>query len=244
MIGGFQAAMKGGSVKGAAILPDYTLGMATWLDFSDITKVYKDATNLVNTSGDKIYSVADKSGNGKNAVALYTTNRATYRPNILNGLSVGVVEGAEVLMRLSTLIKAVPYTIVFVFKLAGLTNDQRICDGTGRVIFGKINNQSTYHIYAGGAFVQYGTANLSAHIHTLENNNNGTSKIYLDAALASSGYVGAASVNNVSLFWSSGGGSGMQIGGYIAEYRVYNSILSVENLAIVHNFLKQKWGIT
>lgn len=71
-------------------------GLKLWLDFSDPTTLYTDnLTTNVTADSDKIYSVADKSGNTQTALQETEAKRPLYKTNIQNGKSSALFDGSN-----------------------------------------------------------------------------------------------------------------------------------------------------
>lgn len=231
-IGGLLAAS-------APFNPALVAGLLAWYDFSDPTTLFTDAgVTPVTADGDLIYQINDKSGNGRNQTQATGGNRATYKTNIKNGLSVGRGDGGD-LYRLVTYSYNQPFTI-FVVAMATGSASRQYFSGANNFGVG-LNTSNRIEMYAGAYQVSANNKYVNGQYHLFKYEINGTSsKAYVDDVNVISANPGANNPLELSLF--SLASINMLTGDY-CEHLLYNGIVNVADSAYLTSGLNTKWGL-
>ena len=232
-------------------------GCQLWIDFSDATKLFKDAgVTPVSSDGDAIYQVNDKSGNSYHATQATIANRPLYKTGIKNGLSAGYFDGGDFLTLPSglavTLKKQVTGFFVLMFQTissaaryswfgSGYWTDGKfirhvhdttskiwLCYGGSKFLAGSVPSINTWYL----DMFKWNSINETASLY-LNGNPSVTQAVPLNWELNAS--------NSTVLIGKIGGMN--SIIGYMSEILVYDTVLSDSDRQSMETYLNSKWSI-
>ena len=226
---------------GLQFLPTDIAGLQLWLDANDASTLFQDAAGTTPAgNGDVVGAWADKSGQGNDATQTTTATKPTL--DTVTGInSLPVVRG-DTDDELDLVGVAVTNETVFTVVKHRVNNTFGVWVGVGaahRVRFTDVANQARYRYNVTVGTVLTGFVETDANIFRAMYDgvnmslaaNNGTP--VTDAATA-------ALHSWLSVFSRPGAEF---LDGDIGELLIYNSALSVPNVALVENYLSTKWGI-
>ena len=229
---------------GAAFLPTNIAGLQLWLDANDASTLFQDAakTTLAG-NGDVVGAWADKSGQGNDATQATTSNKPKVSAAAIGGLNAVLGDATDDVMGIS--VGPLTNETIFAVVKRTITNVSGVVIAAGnpyKLVFGTAGNVVRFS-YNGlfnevnSGFVEL-NGNIYRHIYDGTANklsvNNGAEAILV---VASGGHT-------FTTIFSQTAGGGLTLQGSIGELLVYNSGLSIANVALVENYLSNKWSIT
>lgn len=238
-----------------ASLPVLT-GAVLWLDAADKTTVKDgDGDNAATGTGGanngfsgSVATWVDKSGAGNNLTNTTASQQPTYA-NTLNGNSVITFDGTnDVLSNSGAVISGANYTTFIVFERTNtgtVRNAVYELGGTGTrnaIYYNNTANKQSY--YLNSIFYNYTTNYVPGNYEILNISQSGTAYTgRVNGTLDLSG-TGAtrATTTGIYLADDSTGGDAMQ--GRVAEFIVYNRVLTADERHDVETYLAGKWGLT
>lgn len=200
-------------------------------------------TTAATTTGDVIQQWNDLSGNNRHLIQATAVNRPTLNTNAINGQSAILFDGSnDFLPWTGAISPQLQRTIYVVSK--GATNGVRYVfdgwSGTNRSSIGR-NSDNTWIMFAGSAFT-VGTDDDSWNQHTAVFNSTNSVRRVNRVQIGSTGNVGS----NTLINWVVGSGSGGTVNrfqGEVAEVIIYPWIHTAEQIALVENYLNQRYNV-
>lgn len=242
MIGtGIGLGLSGYRLKTGSFEPRWVSGLQLWFDADDSsTLLQSTGGSAASADGDPVGYWADKSGNNRHATQSDGTKKPAFRTGVKNGKN--VVRWDATNDSLETAFSAIsqPTTYFIVFKYG--RNNSFLFDGAGgttrQAMFFDSNQ---FNLFAGPQY-KVGTPQTVFQILELQFNST-NSKIYLNSLLLGTGNPGTQGIADLTLGNSIPNLYNYSLGGDIAEFILYNSILSEGDRNSVQTYLNTKWGI-
>jgi hypothetical protein len=233
-----------GFVLRSPFSPASISGLSLWLDGADPSTLYQsNGGSLAAADGDPVGYWMDKSGNARHAEQASGTNKPARKLAIQNGQSAVLFDGVNDSMTLASSVSNQPISFFVVFKKINVASPESALLGGGGTPFYPLDVTATDAYWFAGTLAASGlTLNNLTKLYCVTGSS--TSKnMYLNAASVATSGAGYATTNPFTTIgnWLPGGTSWAS--GHICEMLVYNSVLSVANIATVNSYLNGKWGI-
>ena len=259
-----HGAISGNWVSGGSaepFSPDLISGLTRWFDFSDLTTITKDGSDLVS-------QVVDKSSNAVNATQSTAGKKPTYVAASQNGKSIlrfsGAQNGPVLDLGTGTLITtATGFSIFIAFKVnTFLTEVQPYLANfktDASTTYGIMTEQNTGRLHSGGSglaqlksdasaftFTDFGIATIQgvgSDVTSVANYNllNNANSLNVNSGGLAGGWVHANSYFGMSRYSD---GTWYASATYDAgELLIYNGTMSTASRTSIISYLKTKWGI-
>jgi len=221
-------------------LPTDIAGLQLWLDANDASTLFQDAAKTTPAGGgDVVGAWADKSGQGNDATQATTANKPTVSAAAINGINAILGDGTDDELDISV----GPLTVETIF--AVVTNNS---SGSDRTVLG-VNasfrlrfpatgtNEIEYRYNAVNASISAGFTEANANIFRAIYN--GTqSNLSVNDGIPDTQITAQAGHTWGQVF----SGPTRYFSGLMGELLIYDSALSVGNIALILDYLKNKWG--
>jgi hypothetical protein len=226
---------------GGAFSPSSIPGLLAWYDANDSATLFQasDGTTPATTDGDVVGYWADKSGNGLNVTQAVTVSKPTLQLNELGGKPGIRFDGSNDVLASAAFSRAVPFSIVAVFRHTTGTQATTAVilagdNGTGLYVFG---TNDTFFAFTAGGSIQTPAASVDTSPHILVMCATGAagSSLTMDG-VASTGTLNATLGALLRM-------GAVSLDGDIFEAMVYNTALTVGQVAAISNYLNSKWGV-
>ena len=205
-------------------------GLTLWLDGADPA-----GNGVIPVNGASLATWVDKSGTGQNLTGFGSPTLGTF-----NGLR--IVNFSNSYFQNISFTQSGPLTIIFIGKMNSLGGDWQTFS----------DNVSGLRPYVGmqpgtpsrTAFRFGGTATTNVEIWTLTFSSSDNTVFNVngsDVRGAATGYGGIGFTNGIRLGFA--GNNSAYLIGWIGEYLVYNTDLSISQYQQVESYLSQKWGL-
>jgi len=215
-----------------------------WWDFADTSTITLDGSGKIN-------SIADKTGNGHNAVQATASQRPS--ESTLNGLNCGLFNSAAQTMLVTTgwpTLLSQPFTVAVVWTqtIASSVNYQPgPIGGTPSpppaILFDNFNNTSLVMQQGAGSILVAKAAPYTQQQATLTFN--GASSTFRVNGVSTAGTVDGDTMTNFALGTSHNPSDVtivQEMDGKLGEVLVYEGALSASQLSAVESYLKTKWA--
>lgn len=235
------------ALDGISFLPTTLANNVLWLDAAD-------SRTIIESSG-SVSQWNDKSGSGNNVTQGTGSEQPTTNATTQNGLNVLDFDGGDAFIIPSGLfsIPNGPNTSFYVARRNTETAAQEIILAMGEV--GVNNNHMCFFLQTAGAITFFNrtaeantvnsTGNTNTNFQIIRTQRNGTAQsIEVNRANNANNAFGQDAPNtDIGRIGSRTGGSSRLIGS-IAEMIIYNRALSATEIALVEDYLSNKWAIT
>ena len=221
--------------------PTDIAGLLLWLDADAITGL---------GDGDPIATWADQSGNGNDALQVTAAKKPLYKTNVANGLAVVRADATDDFLALTSNITGEDLTIIFVVASTKTTPNAVFGGGAfqNRCQLSAIGGSPVF--YCAGDYYRYFVDNPahydgSFHIHGLlvPDKDVSNSAWYIDGSLLDVRGTVDTTPTSLNIADILGNDPWHFFDGDIAEFIVYNSILSDADRNLVENYLSTKYGV-
>ncbi len=224
------------------ISPNEISGLQLWLDANDASTLY-DATSgggLVSSDGATVARWADKSGNNKHAIQATANARPILKTGIKNGKNILRFDGANDLLT-STLTVSSPMTFVFVaYPIADVAGWRIILSANNTNLIGigyDTSSRALLYTTTGSQAARTKPTNFELYVGVF---NGANSRLIINNNFDNT--WATANVTMTSLHLSTN-----SIGTFyrndFAEFLIYNSALSNNNINALKKYLNAKWAI-
>lgn len=231
----YRRTRRPGAINGVTMPGDIVniSSLALWVRASDI----------VGNDGDAIGSWTDRSPRANNLTQGTATAKPTLKTNIVNGYAVARFDGGDS-MTLTSAIAASPVQICAVVKPTTLIASCTLLAGAGAGSFqlrsngtGKLNLVKSGVVELGTATTQLSSVNFN-NIGASYSNPNFTFRL---ASAADGSGSSAQTMTGMNVLGKNYNGEAWQ--GDIAEVLVFNALLDAGTLAIVEEYLLDRYGV-
>jgi len=223
------------------------------ISMSGLQVWYKtDRAQYLTLAGTAITQFLDQSGNGNHTTVQATsTKRMTWTANQLNGMPVAVADAGDSYAMPSTLYSIFNgnYTVFCVSKANSATLQYRLytaseAGGTKAFMNYAVTNstatfgaRNTFDGVESAVFTKTNAAIITAF------RNGTTESISINNGTATSDTSAVNSAAIDALRFCSAADESLALDGYIAEFLIYNRVLSAQEIILVNKILSRKWGI-
>lgn len=249
----FDPAMQGSAAASAGFSPSDLPNMSLWVR-SD-TGVYSDNGVTAATDGSTVYRWNDLSGNNRHVYAQDSTKRPVYKLDQIGGKPALVWDGVNDCLT-NTFTDSLPKSVFLVLsnttaKTFFLEQGTIYNDSSGDWFFQGSNNSSwAFKPAASGQYYGYGAASWAGNgitFVTLIYSGSAAAKYYKAAVEQSNGTITGSPVSgNISRPFNIGSrnnGSGLVMGGSIAELIIYSGAISDADRDRVHDYIRARYGL-
>ncbi|RPI95494.1 MAG: hypothetical protein EHM40_02770 [Chloroflexi bacterium] len=226
-------------LSGASVL---ALAPHTWFDFSDLSTLFQDAdgTTAVAADADPIGKVLDKSGNAHHLTQGTEGARPAYKTGIQGNRAAALGDGGDHLDTAAFTEIAQPNTIFLVARNPAYSGTEVYFDGIASdKRHAAFDYTDQINWFAGSSWGGGVVATESTLYEVVFNGAN--SPLFENGVGISSGDAGAQALTGITLFGNFEGGGNLS--GYIMEFLLFNSALSVANRELVRSYLNEKWKV-
>lgn len=185
-------------------------------------------------------TIADQSGNTRNATQATGALQPSLRHNILNSKKVYRFDGGDRITSASWGLVQ-PLTVLIIGKCS-IATAGNLCDGSNAASNTMVVQVgATQFLMYAGAFLNDGARNTNYQIF-IATFNGASSKFWVGGGAGTTGNPGAGAPGGVCLGAASNGGA--PITGEIAEFCVYNTALSLSNVNALGAYSAYEYGLT
>lgn len=217
-------------------------GLALWLKAD--AGLFKDAAKAqpCTADADAIYTWADQSGNGRDAIQAMLAARPTYKVNIQNGKAGVLADGVDDYLQTAFAL-AQPQTFYYVIRVVSFIANAEDFDGVG-VNYRTIYNQTVadrHVLYAGTNFQPLGTLTDGTTGIITAVFNGASSTIRINNGGTATGNPGVANGGGVTLFSSPVPNAFAN--NYIFEFLEYGGTVAAGDDANIISYLNTRWAV-
>jgi hypothetical protein len=208
--------------------------------------LWLDAPQLRLTADAAIATWNDLSGNGRNFVQATAARKPTYKTSIQNGLAIARFDGGDMVASAAVQSLTQPCTMFFVASRTGNTSAYNILltEATSEQIAAGFNTTANnWYIYTQPDAPDTQAAADSA-FHVLTAQFNGTSSLMRADGTQVAKSMTDQDVSADTFNIGATNALGAPLAGDIGEILIYEAALSAANIALVEDFLADKWGVT